>query len=187
MLMQMIFVMVLFAISLLFPKKIYAQWNDCTFNKVNDPYPGSCFRYTDTNEDNICDKSQIRVWIDPRLNIDKGTENSYIIVLFLTLSIYFLHWYLTNKTNVLRNLLNKDNFAFFWNIVLLISFLITCITGILMLFLSTSKLTLWHNYGGLVFTVIGLFHLFDRLKYFKSFLSRTTRDVQNLKQQNISQ
>lgn len=33
-------------------------WEDCPFGLVNDPYPGSCPRYIDTNNDGICDHSQ---------------------------------------------------------------------------------------------------------------------------------
>jgi len=33
-------------------------WNSCPFGLENDPYPGECGRYIDTNQDNICDLSQ---------------------------------------------------------------------------------------------------------------------------------
>jgi hypothetical protein len=33
-------------------------WNNCPKGLVNDPYPGACRRYVDTNDDNICDLSQ---------------------------------------------------------------------------------------------------------------------------------
>jgi hypothetical protein len=33
-------------------------WNTCPKGKVNDPYPGQCNSYIDTNKDNICDRSQ---------------------------------------------------------------------------------------------------------------------------------
>jgi len=33
-------------------------WNGCPFGLENDPYPGECGRYIDTNQDNICDLSQ---------------------------------------------------------------------------------------------------------------------------------
>jgi len=34
------------------------DWNSCPFGLENDPYPGECGRYIDTNQDNICDLSQ---------------------------------------------------------------------------------------------------------------------------------
>jgi hypothetical protein len=35
-----------------------AAWDDCPRGLVNDPYPGECSRYTDTNNDGTCDRSQ---------------------------------------------------------------------------------------------------------------------------------
>ncbi len=35
-----------------------SAWDDCPRGLVNDPYPGECSRYTDTNNDGICDHSQ---------------------------------------------------------------------------------------------------------------------------------
>ena len=37
--------------------KIYA-WDDCPKGLVNDPYPGSCSRYIDTDGNGICDHSE---------------------------------------------------------------------------------------------------------------------------------
>lgn len=31
---------------------------ECPFGRVNDPYPGECGRYTDLNDDGLCDLSQ---------------------------------------------------------------------------------------------------------------------------------
>ncbi len=33
-------------------------WDSCPFGLENDPYPGECGRYIDTNQDGICDLSQ---------------------------------------------------------------------------------------------------------------------------------
>jgi hypothetical protein len=43
--------------GLAFPSGALA-WDDCPRGLVNDPYPGACRRYLDTNGDNICDLSQ---------------------------------------------------------------------------------------------------------------------------------
>ncbi len=49
----------LFAISfgLAYPAEALA-WDNCPKGLVNDPYPGACRRYVDTNGDDICDLSQ---------------------------------------------------------------------------------------------------------------------------------
>lgn len=36
---------------------VYA-WDDCPHGEVNDPYPGDCSKYIDTDNDGICDHSQ---------------------------------------------------------------------------------------------------------------------------------
>jgi len=45
---------------LIMPFISLAQWDDCTHGKTDSSceYPGECGRYTDTNQDNICDHSQ---------------------------------------------------------------------------------------------------------------------------------
>ncbi len=37
---------------------VYA-WDDCPKGLVDDPYPGECARYIDTDGDDICDHSQL--------------------------------------------------------------------------------------------------------------------------------
>ncbi len=37
---------------------IAQTWNSCPFGLENDPYPGECGRYVDSNNDGICDLSQ---------------------------------------------------------------------------------------------------------------------------------
>jgi hypothetical protein len=34
-------------------------WDDCVKGMVDDPYPGECARYIDTDDDGICDHSQL--------------------------------------------------------------------------------------------------------------------------------
>lgn len=50
----MITIMVIYAFA---PVPSYA-WDDCPFGLVDDPYPGDCPRYVDTNGDGLCDHSQ---------------------------------------------------------------------------------------------------------------------------------
>ncbi len=45
--------------GLFFPSSALA-WDNCPKGLVNDPYPGRCGRYVDTNGDSICDLSQPR-------------------------------------------------------------------------------------------------------------------------------
>jgi ferredoxin len=43
--------------GLAYPSEALA-WDNCPKGLVNDPYPGACRRYVDTNGDDICDLSQ---------------------------------------------------------------------------------------------------------------------------------
>ena len=54
-----VFSLALFAVSygFIFPTGALA-WNNCPKGLTNDPYPGACRRYVDTNSDGICDLSQ---------------------------------------------------------------------------------------------------------------------------------
>ncbi len=47
----------LFLLLALAPMAAWA-WDDCPLGLVDDPYPGACPRYIDTNGDGICDHSQ---------------------------------------------------------------------------------------------------------------------------------
>ena len=42
---------------ILIPGTVFA-WDDCPKGLVDDPYPGECARYIDTDNDGICDHSQ---------------------------------------------------------------------------------------------------------------------------------
>jgi hypothetical protein len=50
-------------------------WEDCPLGMANDPYPGACPRYIDTNEDGICDHSQA----DPSL-ANTGLASSEVVL-----------------------------------------------------------------------------------------------------------
>jgi len=77
---------------------------------------------------------------------------------------------LVNKTALSQKnkWFSQSFFRFFWNGVLLITFLITGISGLLLAFGVLNKtLSLWHNYAGLVFIIVGFFHCLAHLSYFK--------------------
>ena len=51
-------------------------WNSCPRGLINDPYPGKCRSYIDTNNDAICDRSQA----DPQSNSSSTTSGSSALV-----------------------------------------------------------------------------------------------------------
>ena len=52
-----ILITLLLYIFILKPFPVYA-WDDCPKGIVNDPYPGDCARYIDTDNNGICDHSE---------------------------------------------------------------------------------------------------------------------------------
>lgn len=58
-----IFLFFLFSVLIIFQLpsnhlSLAHTWDSCPFGLSNDPYPGECGRYIDTNQDGICDLSQ---------------------------------------------------------------------------------------------------------------------------------
>jgi hypothetical protein len=57
-------------------------WNNCPKGLVNDPYPGACGRYVDTNGDDICDLSQS----EPITSTTKQTATTTTVAVATTTS-----------------------------------------------------------------------------------------------------
>lgn len=148
-------------IILLAPIAVYA-WEDCPYGLVDDPFPGQCPRYVDSNQDGICDLSQPPP--EGAVNTTNITENQteggrrrgnqenissgeinepedvpganfYLIPLAVLTSIAYLVTYFL----YLNDRLKRRSYYRIWNYVLTGSFLISGITGIV--------LTVFINFG----------------------------------------
>ncbi|MDZ7859110.1 MAG: DUF4405 domain-containing protein [Candidatus Krumholzibacteriota bacterium] len=156
------------------------EWNNCPFGRKNEPFPGTCCKYIDTDNDSICDLSQIppedRITAnDVQNNADTQEEtkeviNYYFIPIALTLTlIYFITLSLENKGKIKRSKHRK-----IWNILLLITFLVSGITGAVLAILVSYGITFsfyydllfWHVEFGIAMFVISLFHIIWHWKYF---------------------
>ncbi len=51
-------IILIFFLLLNIQSSLAVPWDSCPFGLENDPYPGECGRYIDTNQDGICDLSQ---------------------------------------------------------------------------------------------------------------------------------
>lgn len=155
-------------------------WLDCPFDNVNDPYPGSCARYIDTDGNQICDHSEpspkeraAALKEQKSDTVNNRPINLVVWLISLPSATYFIHWYLVYKTSEAEKFdwLNHRSFTYFWNLVLLASFLPTGVSGILILLGSKSTpLFSWHNYAGALFTTVAFLHILARLKYFTQIL-----------------
>ncbi|MBM4240594.1 MAG: hypothetical protein FJ150_02815 [Euryarchaeota archaeon] len=146
---------ILILIIVFTPIAIYA-WNDCPYGLINDPYPGQCPRYTDTNNDGLCDHSQSPPQTeDTTTNTTetggKGkrkvqdnnqtttvntvqekpaiTTNYYLIPLTIFLVLLYISSYLLYKNKKINVRTHKK----IWNLILTVGYLATGITGIFLI------------------------------------------------------
>lgn len=217
-------------------------WDDCPLGLTNDPYPGECRRYVDTNNDGICDRSQSQpaattttelappapattvaaagepptgdcplgpcvgcgVCFGVPLNGASATPTADLslplstssqdggsplmthylvspiaIAFFLIYSLSFVLY----KTRRMRVTTHRK----IWNVLLLATFLITGIFGLILTiqldyelpFQLPFNLLFWHVEAGIVMTLISFFHLGWHLNYYRNLLrSRAHRSVE---------
>jgi len=161
-------------------ENIKISWLDCPYGKINDPYPGSCGRYIDINGNKICDHSEAAPAEGLNLNqklpekvnnqINFSSQNATVMwVFYSSLAIFFLYWFLTEKTSLGKSvfIFSQKFFRFFWNVVLFVAFSLTAASGFVD-FLSPDRFFRnLHVLSGVVFIVVGIMHFLQRLSYFK--------------------
>ncbi len=180
---------VIIGLFLFVPLVSFAQWDDCPHGKTNDSceYPGECGRYTDTNNDAICDHSQeapVVVNNTKQLNqIDTTTSANetksknyplFAIAAIVTILYGFTHILSQNKT--ITVLTHRK----IWNGIMTVVFFATSLLGILLILQLNSEksfglpfdLLYWHVVTGIVMMVIALFHIGWHWKYYKNFFKK---------------
>ncbi|MDY9923848.1 hypothetical protein [Methanobacterium sp.] len=156
---------VVLLIALLTPIAVYA-WNDCPYGLLNDPFPGQCPRYVDTNQDNLCDHSespssgtltnssttQSNDSVNSKNNSNSSfsdiqnassvpPENYNLIPLVTTTLIIYLITYLL----YLENHLKRSIYYAIWKYVLMVSFILTGVTGLILgIFINYGIQTSWN-------------------------------------------
>ena len=177
------FIITLLFIFIILNQNVYA-WENCPFGEVNESYPGTCGRYVDTDNDNICDLSQTSP--ENREKTKDGNNsatsanadsksNSYINYYFVPIAIflfiiYLITLYLSHKEKIKLSQHRK-----IWNFILLITFLISGTFGIILAIIISygirlsfySDLLFWHVEMGTSMAIISIFHILWHLKYFK--------------------
>jgi hypothetical protein len=205
---------------------IYA-WDNCPFGLEDDPYPGECKRYIDTDGDGICDRSQpapedrdTSVSLNEE-NIKENTEDdnkyfkeidekvtggfliaeaastqkttsdstsperkslpdyNFLEIFFITLLIYFGGKFLARKLEI--SLCKEKKF---WNVSLLISFIGSAGTGMILVFIRdydwfrfmNFNFLFWHVEFSIVMTLLGIFHALWHLKYYLSIFKKKKKD-----------
>ncbi len=169
-------------------------WNDCPLNLTNDPYPGECNKYTDTDKDGICDLSQ-----PPPEERTAAQEKGESNIIPSDIKVEEIKEYPTSRPsaleryNVIELLLvslsivaisellvrirknTKRAVRFSMNVILLITSAFSAIFGLLVLFVEPEvireySLIFWHVEFSIVATVIGVYHILKRYKYFIKYM-----------------
>jgi len=155
-------------------------WGECPFGNINDPYPGSCYRYTDSDGDRICDRSQlppeersILVGADTP-NLVYSPNATYLWALYIPIAVYFVYWYLMKKTDLKKKytFFTEKYFRLFWNIILLLSFFTSAVTAIIQIYSPNYLVSEVHKNSGLVMIVVAVLHIFVRRTFFQGFLKK---------------
>jgi hypothetical protein len=166
-------------------QSVYA-WDNCPFGEVNESYPGTCGRYTDTDNDNLCDLSQpppelrVKTQENDKNNSSNDLEDNsksksrinyyFIPIAIIIFSIYLITLHLSRKKKIKISQHRK-----LWNFILLITFLISGIFGIILAIIVSygirlsfySDLLFWHVEFGIAMAIISIFHISWYIKYFK--------------------
>lgn len=181
-----IFVIILsIAVLMFFPGKIWAStWDDCPLGKTNDEYPGDCPRYVDSDNDGICDHSQLPPEEREQLTIDGDTgkikdtqaqiPNYHINLIFFLVSGLYALTYVFSKKRIISLFTHKK----VWNVLLTLSFTINFVSSLLLLLQLVCEtrlnlpfnLTFWHIESGLVFILIAIAHIFWHIPYYRQVM-----------------
>ena len=182
---KIIFVLILF---ILIPISALA-WNDCPSNETNCPDPGECSKYIDTDNDGICDHSQpapedrnentTNTQTTEEVNIsntkNKQQKNTYHL---LPISILLIILYVISHVLSKKKVISIVNHRKIWNLLLLITFLVSGILGLLLIIEinfgiiipSWFSIMFWHVEAGIAMFAISIFHIIWHWPYFKNML-----------------
>jgi len=103
-------------------------------------------------------------------------EEYYLPVWFIGITLGYFVTYLLVKAKKVSLLAQRK----FWNAVLFVSFLVTAVSGILMVFRSQYHVSIslpfdikfWHVEIGIAFAVVAIFHALWHLAYFKGYFRK---------------
>jgi len=174
-------ILALFVLFLI-PTTVLA-WDDCPLGEVF--CEGKCGLFVDTDNDGICDRSQpapenrnntgaAQINIpEPAESRNKQSERVYHL---LPISILLVVLYVISRTLSKKNILSVANHRKIWNTLLLITFLISGILGILLVIRINFgtvvplpfDILFWHVEAGIAMFAISVFHTLWHWAYFKS-------------------
>ena len=169
---------------LLFPV-VGLAWDNCPYGEVDDPYPGKCNRYVDTDHDQICDLSQPTpenriakvIKTDQKtIKLELTNNNKKMTYHLVPISLFLIILYAISRILLKKKIITLITHKRIWNILLLITFLISGILGILLIIRINFNITaptrfnslFWHVELGIAMFIISIFHVIERWYFFKN-------------------
>jgi len=100
---------------------------------------------------------------------------NFFLISAIVLGFYFISFLLVKFKKI-----TQIQHRHFWNIILLITFLISCLLGLFLAFSIDQQLSLkfylpfiwYHVEFGIIMSLIALFHIFWHLPYYKSLFQK---------------
>ena len=97
----------------------------------------------------------------------------------IPISLFLIIFYAITRILSKKKIISIINYRKIWNVLLLISFLISGILGIILIikinfgikFLLPFNILFWHVEIGIVMFVICMFHVIERWSYFKNLVT----------------
>ena len=163
-----------------------SAWGGCPFGLVNDPEPGSCGRYIDTDRDGLCDYSQPAPEERDNIVLDSGDnapQKKKAGYNFFTLTIVLILLYLTSRTLAKKGAISLLTHGRIWNTILLITFLVSGLLGILLVLrvnyggnsVPPFNILYWHVEAGIAMAVISVFHIGQHWRYFAGMIFKSNK------------
>ncbi len=170
-------------------------WEDCPFGLENDPWPGQCSRYWDSDDNGICDLSEpapddravniietetgdtatgnevIQTDITDDTNTDNPTRTRtyHVLEIGAVLSVLYLITYLASQNGKITYANHKK----LWNWMLLGTFMVAAILGLIMAIILNYGWVLpfadsmyIHVEFGIAMAFISIFHVLWHWKYY---------------------
>jgi len=185
-----IIISAIFLLTILIPTSSFAQ--SCPFQETNCEHPGNCGRYVDSNNDQLCDNSQIKpqeksetttkiaaTGISKPVDIKTKNQTRQAYHL-LPIALILILAYAISHTLTKKQKISLPTHRKFWNLLLLISFLTSALLGVWLVIKINFGLALnlpfnpifWHVEIGIAMTMISIFHIIWHWGYFKTYLKK---------------
>jgi len=166
-------------------------FEDCPHDEIDCSFPGECSRYIDTDNDGICDHSQLApenrsdgttvVAVESNstaqipgaaAKTDDQSKITYrLLPIFLALIVLYAISYILARKKIIRVINHRK----IWNILLLVSFLVSGLLGILLVIRINYGVAIplpfnvlfWHVEFSIAMFIISIFHTLWHSAYFK--------------------